>query len=109
MSVKLTEDHLAAIRAHGERTFPEECGGLLLGVVPTLAGGGGSTDRGSDRDRADRRGSDQRMSDPSGMLEPIRVLWRRLGFDPDRLPGTVVVTPQCGLAGASPAHARAAR
>jgi len=33
MSVKLTEEHLAAIRAHGERTFPEECGGLLLGVV----------------------------------------------------------------------------
>ena len=82
--------------------------GLLLGVVPTLAGGGGSTDRGSDRDRPGRRGSDQRMSDPSGMLDPIRVLWRRLGFDPDRLPGTVVVTPQCGLAGASPARARAA-
>ncbi len=33
MSVKLTEEHLAAIRAHGERTFPEECGGLLLGVI----------------------------------------------------------------------------
>ncbi|MGH9839091.1 MAG: Mov34/MPN/PAD-1 family protein [Blastocatellia bacterium] len=33
MSVKLTEEHLAAIRAHGERAFPEECGGLLLGVV----------------------------------------------------------------------------
>ncbi|MBC7678668.1 MAG: hypothetical protein H7233_06735 [Pseudorhodobacter sp.] len=42
------------------------------------------------------------------MIDPVRVLWRRLGFDPDRLPGTVVVTPQCGLAGASPAHARAA-
>lgn len=33
MSVKLNQDHLDAIRAHGERTFPEECGGLLLGVI----------------------------------------------------------------------------
>jgi proteasome lid subunit RPN8/RPN11 len=33
MSVKLSQDHLDAIRAHGERAFPEECGGLLLGVV----------------------------------------------------------------------------
>jgi proteasome lid subunit RPN8/RPN11 len=33
MSVKLTEAQRAAIGAHGERTFPEECGGLLLGVV----------------------------------------------------------------------------
>jgi proteasome lid subunit RPN8/RPN11 len=36
MSVKLTTDHLQLIRHHGERTFPEECGGLLLG---TLEGG----------------------------------------------------------------------
>jgi proteasome lid subunit RPN8/RPN11 len=33
MSVKLTAEHLQAIRAHGERTFPEECGGLLLGTI----------------------------------------------------------------------------
>lgn len=66
--------------------------GLLLGVVPSV----------------DRRVSTSAMSDPSAMLEPVRLLWRRLGFDPDRLPGTVVVTPRCGLAGASPAHARAA-
>jgi proteasome lid subunit RPN8/RPN11 len=26
-------EHIGAIKAHGERTFPEECGGLLLGVV----------------------------------------------------------------------------
>ena len=35
MSVKLTAKHLQAIRAHGERTFPEECGGLLLGTIET--------------------------------------------------------------------------
>ncbi len=33
MSVKLATDHLQSIREHGERTFPEECGGLLLGLV----------------------------------------------------------------------------
>jgi proteasome lid subunit RPN8/RPN11 len=29
----MTAEHIGAIKAHGERTFPEECGGLLLGVV----------------------------------------------------------------------------
>jgi Cobalamin-independent synthase, Catalytic domain len=49
-----------------------------------------------------------------GLPEPVAVagrvtdLWRRLGFPLDRLPARVVVTPACGLAGASPEHARAA-
>jgi proteasome lid subunit RPN8/RPN11 len=33
MSIKLTGEHLEAIRKHGEATYPEECGGLLLGRV----------------------------------------------------------------------------
>jgi hypothetical protein len=33
-------------------------------------------------------------------------LWGELGFAPDRLAESVVATPACGLAGASPAHAR---
>lgn len=61
--------------------------GLLLGVVPAL---------------------DRRLSDLGEIMEPVRVLWRRLGFEHDRLPTTVVVTPTCGLAGASPGHARQA-
>lgn len=32
MVVKLNDESLDAIRAHGERSYPEECGGLLLGV-----------------------------------------------------------------------------
>ncbi|MDX2033673.1 MAG: M67 family metallopeptidase [Blastocatellia bacterium] len=32
MSVKLATEHIEAIKRHGERTFPEECGGLLLGL-----------------------------------------------------------------------------
>jgi proteasome lid subunit RPN8/RPN11 len=33
VSIRLTPDHLHQIRQHGEATFPNECGGLLLGVV----------------------------------------------------------------------------
>ncbi len=64
----------------------EQGRGLLLGVVPP---------------------TDARL-DLATLAEPVRVLWRRLGFDHDRLPTTVVVTPTCGMAGASPGHAREA-
>jgi hypothetical protein len=38
--------------------------------------------------------------------EPVRRLWAELGFAPGDLAGHVVPTPACGLAGASPGHAR---
>ena len=60
--------------------------GLLLGAVP-------SRDTRLDLDLA---------------AGHVRTLWRRLGFAHDLLPATVVVTPTCGLAGASPAYAREA-
>ncbi|MFF4624476.1 methionine synthase [Nonomuraea jabiensis] len=60
---------------------------LLLGVVP---------------------GRDTRLPDVGVVAKPALDLWRRLGFAPDRLAGQVVLTPACGLAGASPAYARAA-
>jgi methionine synthase II (cobalamin-independent) len=65
----------------------EDGGGLLLGLVP---------------------GVDADLSDLTGRMAPVKTLWRRLGFAADRLPATVVVTPSCGLAGASPAYARTA-
>ena len=52
-------------------------------------------------------GSDA-LSDPGSSVEGIRSLWRRLGLSPGLLAESVVVTPSCGLAGASPAYARAA-
>lgn len=61
--------------------------GLLAGVVP---------------------GTDARLSDPADTVAGVRELWRRLGFPPGDLARAVVVTPVCGLAGASPAYARAA-
>jgi methionine synthase II (cobalamin-independent) len=59
---------------------------LWLGVVP-------STDSDVTLDRA--RG-------------PIRRIWSELGFDPELLATTVVATPTCGFAGASPRYVRRA-
>jgi Cobalamin-independent synthase, Catalytic domain len=41
-----------------------------------------------------------------GARRPIRRLWSELGFDPELLASTVVATPTCGLAGASPTYVR---
>ncbi len=65
---------------------------LLLGVVPA-------------RDTGVR---DTELSDARRSVEPVRSMWRRLGFSPEQLREVVVVTPTCGLAGATPAYARVA-
>ncbi|MBI3687079.1 MAG: methionine synthase [Actinobacteria bacterium] len=46
--------------------------------------------------------------DPARLAEPVRALWRRLGFPAEQLARQVVVTPSCGLAGATPEYARRA-
>jgi hypothetical protein len=38
----------------------------------------------------------------------VQAWWRELGFAADVLPAAVTLTPTCGLAGATPAYARAA-
>lgn len=53
-------------------------------------------------------GKDAPLSDPAGSVSGVRALWRRLGLAPGALGSSVAVTPACGLAGASPAYARAA-
>jgi hypothetical protein len=53
-------------------------------------------------------GTDAPLSDPAGSVMGVRTLWRRLGLNPGTLSESVVITPSCGLAGASPAYARAA-
>ncbi len=52
-------------------------------------------------------GTDGPLSDPGGSVMGVRKLWRRLGLAPGTLAESVVVTPSCGLAGASTAYARA--
>ena len=63
---------------------------LFLGVVPPLDAASAG------------------LSDPGGSVMGVRTLWRRLGLNPGTLAQSVVITPSCGLAGASPAYARAA-
>ncbi|MBR8740473.1 methionine synthase [Nocardiopsis sp. MG754419] len=77
-------------RDHDEMigTAVEDGVGFMLGVVPSVDG--------------------PEMSDPARNVDPVRELWNRLGFGPDLLSRAVVATPSCGLAGASPRHARAA-
>ncbi|MCX4819541.1 methionine synthase [Streptomyces sp. NBC_01142] len=50
--------------------------------------------------------TDTALSDPAGSVMGVRTLWRRLGLNPGTLAESVVITPSCGLAGASPAYAR---
>ncbi|NAS24661.1 methionine synthase [Herbidospora sp. NEAU-GS84] len=53
-------------------------------------------------------GTDSRLPDVGVVAKPALELWRRLGFPPEGLAHQVVLTPACGLAGASPAYAKAA-
>jgi hypothetical protein len=53
-------------------------------------------------------GTEAALSDPAGSVSGVRALWHRLGLAPGALGTSVAVTPTCGLAGASPAYARAA-
>jgi Cobalamin-independent synthase, Catalytic domain len=62
--------------------------GLLLGLLPALGPGVPPKVR--------------------EVVAPARALWHRLGFPPEQLASTVVVTPACGLAGASLGWARTA-
>lgn len=78
----------ALLRGADEEAIGEavEAGtGFLLGVVP---------------------GTDTRLRAPKESLTRVQELWRRLGFSPRVLAEGVVVTPACGLAGASPGYVR---
>ncbi|GAA4639596.1 methionine synthase [Actinoallomurus vinaceus] len=80
----------ALLRGQDEDAIGEavEAGtGFLLGVVP---------------------GTDTRLPAPKQSLTRVQELWRRLGFSPKVLAEGVVVTPACGLAGATPVYVRAA-
>jgi methionine synthase II (cobalamin-independent) len=66
--------------------------GLLVGALPTTPAGPKSAAPPSPRDTA----------------AAAVTMWRRTSLEPGRLAGQVVITPACGLAGLSPAAARAA-
>lgn len=65
--------------------------GLLLGAVKTNV----------------QSGREERSEvTPAGTAEAVRELWQMIGLPPAGCAEQVVITPACGLAGASPAQAR---
>lgn len=60
---------------------------LLAGVVPS---------------------ADTELSDAATTVGPVPRLWSRLGLTPETMASSVVVTPTCGMAGASPGHVQRA-
>lgn len=70
-----------------------------LDAVGTLVDGGGSLWLGA------VPGTDVEISQ-AGVRASVRALWDRLGFGPAELARSVVLTPACGLAGATPAYVR---
>jgi len=76
--------------------------GILVGAVPATA-----------TDTAERAGTGP-LPDPSVTARRVVELWRRMGWPAASgagqagAAGQVVLTPACGLAGASPGYARAA-
>jgi methionine synthase II (cobalamin-independent) len=81
--------------------------GVLAGAVSPL--GQQPDGRGAEGAADGRRETEERVRrTPTDTAKSIRELWRRMSQPPERCAEQVVVTPACGLAGASPDRARAA-
>ena len=78
--------------------------GLLTGVVPAVPESAGPGPAGPTGTVAPGDGS----AEARQAAERVISLWRRLGLPLDTCAEQAVITPACGLAGASPAQARAA-
>jgi methionine synthase II (cobalamin-independent) len=91
----------------------ERGSGLLIGALPTN-GLAQDSARPSERDAdGGRRAPGRRDADaerprptPEGTANAIREVWQRIGLPPASCAEQVVITPACGLAGASPDQAR---
>ncbi|GIJ29287.1 hypothetical protein Vqi01_44490 [Micromonospora qiuiae] len=83
--------------------------GLLAGAAPTTAATGPATTAptSSSAGAAPTSPANGRAPTSAQVADRVRTLWDRLGFPRRRLAEQVVVTPACGLAGATPAYARA--
>jgi len=84
--------------------------GLLTGAIPAPSGPAAETIGPAGSDRATTGGDLEagRVSGARETSERVIRLWRRLGLPLATCPEQAVITPACGLAGASPAQARAA-
>ena len=77
--------------------------GLLTGVIPAVP----APDAGAARP-AGPTGPGDGSAEARQAAERVIRLWRRLGLPLETCPEQAVITPACGLAGASPGQARAA-
>ena len=77
--------------------------GLLIGALPTT----GPTAPGGSPTGAPRSGRDERQRPkPSDTAGIVRDLWRKMDLPAAQCAPQVVITPACGLPGASPQQAR---
>ena len=74
--------------------------GLLTGVIPAVPA--------PDAGTAGPTGPGDGSAEARQAAERVIRLWRQLGLPLDTCPEQAVITPACGLAGASPGQARAA-
>jgi methionine synthase II (cobalamin-independent) len=79
-----------------------------LGLVQDLDSMGTAVEAGAHLLPGVVPGTDASLPAPRATGSRLRAWWRELGFAADDLPGAVTLTPACGLAGATPAYARAA-
>ena len=84
--------------------------GLLIGAVPAVPepDAGTRAPGGPQQPVRGPTGPGDGSAEARQTAERIIRLWRRLGLPLASCPDQVVITPACGLAGASPAYARAA-
>jgi methionine synthase II (cobalamin-independent) len=77
--------------------------GMLIGALPATGPATGPQENSQQR----RSGRDEReRPTPSDTARIVRDLWRKMDLPPDQCAPQVVITPACGLAGASPKQAR---
>jgi methionine synthase II (cobalamin-independent) len=79
-----------------------------LGLVQDLDAVGTAVEAGTHLVPGVVPGTDTTLPAPKATASRIQAWWRELGFPVDDLAAAVTLTPSCGLAGASPAYARAA-
>ena len=78
--------------------------GLLTGVMPAVP----APDAGTARPTRGPTGPGDGSAEARQAAERVIRLWRRLGLPLETCPEQAVITPACGLAGATPEQARAA-
>jgi len=82
--------------------------GLLTGVIPAVPGPASPGPAGATVPAGIVAAPGDGSAEARQAAERVIRLWQRLGLPLDTCPEQAVITPACGLAGASPDQARAA-